>query len=34
MSVTEGLYCDVYEKIIWNLRVEPGATYYFDLQAR
>ena len=34
VSVAEGLYCDMCEKMLWNLCTGPGATYCFDLVAR
>ena len=34
VSVAEGLYCDMCEKMLWNLCAGPGATYCFDLVTR
>lgn len=34
VSVVEGLYCDMCEKILWNLCGGPGDTYCFDLEVR
>ena len=34
VSVVEGLYCDMCEKMLWNLCAGPEATYCFDLVAR
>jgi hypothetical protein len=34
VSVVEGLYCDMCERMPWSLYAGPGATYCFDLVAR